>query len=78
MTLQKGIYPSCPSVHPGHQSITHTSEERKSNTQCIIKTIPWNYTALKLDWYSTDCKHRGFKVFYNRRYFLNFRRYLKN
>ena len=49
MTLQKGIYPSCPSVHPGHQSITHTSEERKSNTQCIIKTIPWNYTALKLD-----------------------------
>jgi hypothetical protein len=21
---------------------------------------------------------RGFKVFYNRRYFLNFRRYLKN
>ena len=54
MTLQKGIYPSCPSVHPGHQSITHTSEERKSNTQCIIKTIPWNYTALKLDWYSTD------------------------
>jgi hypothetical protein len=58
MTLQKGIYPSCPSVHPGHQSITHTSEERKSNTQCIIKTIPWNYTALKLDWYSTDCKHK--------------------
>ena len=58
MTLQKGIYPSCPSVHPSHQSITHTSEERKSNTQCIIKTIPWNYTALKLDWYSTDCKHK--------------------
>ena len=32
MTFQKGIYPSCPSVHPGHQSITHTSEERKSIT----------------------------------------------
>ena len=58
MTLQKGIYPACPSVHPGHQSITNTSEERKSNTQCIIKTIPWNYTALKLDWHSTDCKHK--------------------
>ena len=60
MTLQKGIFPSCPSVHvhPGHQSITHTSEERKSNTQCIIKIIPWNNTALKLDWYSTDCKHK--------------------
>jgi hypothetical protein len=32
-------------VHPGHQSITHASEERKLNTQCIIKTIPWNYTV---------------------------------
>jgi len=40
----------------------HTSEERKSNTQCIIKTIPWNYTALKLDWYSTDCKHKMNKI----------------
>jgi hypothetical protein len=26
----------------------------------------------QIQWY------RGFKVFYNRRYFLNFRRYLKN
>jgi hypothetical protein len=25
---------------------------------CIIKTIPWNYTALKWDWYSTDSKHK--------------------
>jgi hypothetical protein len=58
MTLQKGIYPFCPSVHLGHQSITHSSEERKSNTQWIIKTIQWDYTALKLGWYSTDCKHK--------------------
>ena len=58
MTLQKGMYPSCSSVHLGHQSITHSSEERKSNTQCIIKPIPWNYTVLKLGWHSTDGKHK--------------------
>ena len=63
MTLQKGIYPSCPSVHPGHQSITHTSEKRKSNTQCIIQIIPWNYTALTLDRYSTDCKHKMDRIY---------------
>ena len=63
MTLQKGIYPSCSFVHLGHQSITQSSEERKSNTQCIIKTIPCNYTALKLDWYSTDCKHKMDRIY---------------
>jgi hypothetical protein len=34
-------------------------------------------SSLRNEFYSTyHC--RGFKVFYNRRYFLNFRRYLKN
>jgi hypothetical protein len=49
--------------------ITGNKVKKKHTSQGIVK---------KKRTKPTKKPGRGFKVFYNRRYFLNFRRYLKN
>jgi hypothetical protein len=59
------------------------------STPTVVESIIiWIWVMVSISWkemfvllWMISCisaKYRGFKVFYNRRYFLNFRRYLKN
>jgi hypothetical protein len=52
--------------------------QNNHNLRLIILWQIYCYVRLIILWQIYCYVSRGFKVFYNRRYFLNFRRYLKN